>query len=92
MRTFYTVHTHAFGRPPIKSGPMQGCFGFPSHRWFDISVRPMSLEKAIVLADAQPHHAVVAQKATSTVLYDNGKVPELPEGWVLYDGDRRPWE
>lgn len=81
QRQRYEVHEHAFGRPPITSGPMAGCFAFATHRWVRISRKPLAFAPARKLADAQTHHAVVAIADTNTKVHDNGKAPRLPEGW-----------
>jgi hypothetical protein len=78
----YEVHVHGYGRRLItRDGPCQGLLEWPQHVWGKISVRPLGLAAAVALADAQPNHAVVTLWMDAEQAYDNGKAPEIPEGW-----------
>lgn len=77
----YEVATHAHGRPVVKRGPMEGLPNFEQHKWTRITARPVGLDRAKALADAQDGHAVVCEWQTTKKVYDNGKAPTLPEGW-----------
>lgn len=78
----YEVSIHAYGRPIVKRGPCQGLPDWPKHQWGRITPRPIGLESAKKLADAQDCHATVNVWQDAQVAYDNGKAPRLPEGWL----------
>ncbi len=87
MNVRYEVQVHGFGRPLCKSGPMSGCYGYPTHTWTRITLRPIGLTRAKHLADAQPHRAVVAPWMETKIVYDNGKAPYTPDGWRFEEYD-----
>ena len=78
----YEVAVHTYGRPIIKSGPAAGVAGFVEHKWTSINARPVGLKRAIEIADQEATHAVVTEWGSSKPVYDNGKPPLLPEGWL----------
>lgn len=78
----YEVSVHEYGRPMVQRGPMAGCRDFPTHKWTRITPKPLGLVRATALADEQPLHAVVTPWQTAGTVYDNGKAPGLPDGWL----------
>lgn len=82
MATMYQVGIHGYGRPMIQRGPMSGCRGFAEHKWMMLNNRPIGLNRAKELADAQGCHATVIVWGSSEKVYDNGKEPFLPDGWI----------
>ena len=81
--TMYEVSTRAHGRKRITSDcPTQGLIEWPRSVWTRITVRPVGLARAKAMADAQPHHAAVNVWQTAEKVYDNGKPPSVPTGWV----------
>jgi hypothetical protein len=78
----YEVSVHSYGRPMIRRGPMAGCRDFPQHKWQRINARPLGLKKAIALAESQAGRAVVTPWQQAGAVYDNGKEPAVPEGWL----------
>ena len=81
----FEVQVHAYGRPIVQHGPAQGLPDFPKHKWVKITSRPIGLERAKELADEQLYHAVVTPWQTAKTVYDNGKPPSLPDGWLKAD-------
>lgn len=82
----YQVAVHCHGRRLItRDGPGQGLLEWPAHTWATISTRPMGLNAAIDMADAQPQHAVVTVWMSAEKVHDNGKPPALPAGWYPAD-------
>lgn len=82
----YEVAIHAYGRKRImRDCPAQGLLEWPQHKWTCITRRPLGLEKAKALADAQSCHAVVMVWQTAEKAYDNGKAPSVPAGWYPAD-------
>lgn len=78
----YQVHVHGYGRKLItRDCPSQGLLEWPQHMWRIISTRPMGLDAAVALADAQTYHAVVTLWMDAEKVHDKGKAPELPKGW-----------
>jgi hypothetical protein len=84
-RAMFEVQTHEYGRPIVQHGPAAGLPDFPQHRWTRITPRPIGLERARALADAQDRHAVVCAWMTAGNIYDNGKQPAIPAGWLPAD-------
>jgi hypothetical protein len=82
MSELYEVSIHSFGRPIVKRGPAAGCADFPRHQWERITPRPVGLHRATAIADGQAQHAVVCRWMTAGAVYDNGKSPALPAGWL----------
>lgn len=83
-RPMYEVAIHGYGRRMIGGGinaPAAGLLEFPQHKWKRITPRPLGLARATALADAQPMHAVVCLWETAEKVFDNGKPPNVPEGW-----------
>jgi hypothetical protein len=80
--TRYGVYTHGYGRPIVKRGPAAGCADFPKHEHTLLNPRPVGLTRAKALADAQAVRAVVVPWMESGPVYDNGKQPGTPEGWI----------
>ena len=80
--TRYEVHINGYGRPIIKAGPMAGCGGFEQGEWKKITSRPIGIKRAKAIADEQSCRAVVTEWESSGVVYDNGKDPYVPEGWI----------
>ncbi len=85
-RTRYEVAVHFFGRRMCRrDGPCQGLLDWPEHKWTRLTARPLGLQAAIALANAQEHHSVVAVWGTAQKTYDNGKLPAVPVGWYPAD-------
>lgn len=80
--TRYQVTTHWYGRPIVKRGPMAGCANFATHEHRLVHPRPVGLARAKALADAQTVRAVVVPWMESGPVYDNGKQPGTPDGWI----------
>lgn len=82
-RVRYQVSRHYYGRPIVKNGPAAGCPDFPTHKWVHVTQYAIpALGRAKALADAEPGHAVVTPWLGSEAIYDNGKAPALPAGWI----------
>jgi len=82
----YQVHIHGYGRRLItRDGPCQGLLEWPAHQWHIISQRPLGLQAAIALANAQLHHATVTLYMDADTVHDNGKPPMIPAGWYPPD-------
>jgi len=78
----YEVAIRTYGRRLItRDGPAQGLLEWPDSRWNRITPRPISLKRAIALADAQSTHATVQIWDTADKVHDNGKPPLVPAGW-----------
>ena len=79
----YEVATRLKGRKRItRDCPAQGLLEWPQNVWTRITPRPLGLERAKSLADAQATHATVQVWQTDEKVYDNGKPPLVPDGWV----------
>jgi len=78
----YEVAIRGHGCPIVKHGPCEGLPDWPTHKWIRITSRPIGIKRAKRLADEQDCHAVVCIWQTAEKVYDNGKEPYLPEGWV----------
>ena len=83
--TRYEVHEHYYGRPRVQHGGAQGLPDFPQHKWVRITTRRLGLVSAKALADAREIHTVVMVANSNTKVYDNGKAPGLPQGWLPAD-------
>ena len=82
MTTRYEVAIHEYGRKRITSDcPAQGLLEWPKHRWTRITKRPLGLESAKKLADAQAIHAVVCVWSSAETVHSNAKAPGIPTGW-----------
>ena len=78
----YEVAIHTYGRRLIaRDGPAQGLLEWPQHIWAVITPRPIGLKRAVALAAEQSTHATVQPWMTADVSYDNGKTPQVPDGW-----------
>lgn len=84
--TRYEVAIHQHGRKRVQRGPAEGLLDWPRHVWTRITRRPLGLARAKALADEQNTHATVQVWMTSEVVYQNGKPPTVPEGWVAPEG------
>ncbi len=79
----FEVSVHFYGRKRIISDcPAQGLLDWPAHKWTRITARPVGLAKAKTIADEQLIHAAVTPWNCAGVIYENGKVPGVPIGWV----------
>lgn len=78
----YEVATREHGRPIVKRGPCEGLPDWPRSRWTRITPRPIGLVRARALASAQDRHAVVCVWQSAEKVFDNGKAPALPAGWI----------
>ncbi len=87
MRVGYEVAIRGHGSPIVRRGPCEGLPDWPRSVWTKITTRPIGLARATALADKQACHAVVCVWQTSETVYDNGKEPYLPNGWLE---ERRP--
>lgn len=85
MAIRYEVATHEYGRPIVKHGPCAGLPDWPRHKWTRVTPRPIGLARAKAIADAQDKHAVVCVWQTAGNVYDNGKSPALPVGWLAVE-------
>lgn len=77
----YQVYEHGYGRKIIKSGPMQGLPEWPQHLW-EWTTQHRAKAKAIEICAAVPHHARVVKNHTAETVFDNGKQPYVPLGWI----------
>jgi hypothetical protein len=84
-RQMYAVATRHYGRKLITSGginnPMGGLLDYPKSVWTQITKRPIGLERAIALANAQDTYATVQPWGMGETTYYNGKAPLVPAGW-----------
>lgn len=86
----YEVAIHTYGRKLItRDCPAQGLLEWPKHCWGRITRRPIGLERAKALADAQDTHATVQVWGTAEKHYDNGKPARVPSGWYPPDAQAR---
>ena len=81
----YAVSAHYYGRK--RDGPCAGLLNYPEHKWVIITPRLIGRTRAVALADAQPHHALVWAWMTGLTIYDNRRAPGVPDGWVPVDED-----
>ena len=77
----FEVSIRFHGRPVVKRGPAEGLLDWPRSLWKRITPRPLGLKRAMALANAQGQHAAVNVWQTAEKVYDNGKLPAVPEGW-----------
>ncbi len=77
----YEVAIHYHGRQRVTRGPCEGLLDWPKHKWTRITPRPIGIQRAKALADAQEQHATVQVWQTAEKVYDNGKPPAVPDGW-----------
>jgi hypothetical protein len=78
----FEVAIHGYGKPIVRRGAAEGLPDFPKHTWTRITPRPIGRGRAVNLAADHPFHAVVTVWQSSETVYDNGKAPYLPDGWV----------
>ena len=78
----YEVATREHGRPLVRHGPCEGLRDWPRSKWTRITPRPIGLDRARALADAQDRHAVVCVWQTAEKVHDNGRPPAVPDGWI----------
>lgn len=85
-REMFEVHIHGYGRKRItRDCPCQGLLEWPRHTWQKVNRRPVGIARAKAIADEQACHAVVTPWMTAGNVYDNGKEPFVPEGWLPAD-------
>lgn len=83
----YYLYQHEYGRKRIQRGPCEGLLEWPQHNWtWTEGFR--SKAKAIAAAESHPIHARICNGHVAAHIFDNGKVPGIPEGWYPADAER----